>query len=362
LDERKACEEWRKEQIGYQENIRRLFTKKWVIRPESVEEVNALRAFDALTEVQGKALGFVRPSTFPVSKFKAGPLATSFEVLIPWESFPPADRLSLERIRIDATVQNEGFEVSTDLSSHVLDKRHEIPPVAAVMPPIVSNISPCHQPLMGQTVLGDEVPSFYFLTGSLEVKRVFTFVVPVPRFRQVLPASTDVSPEVGYEDFFSQELDRGEFLCGPYMSYRRGTEVRHFPFQLRPDSGEYSLAPVTHFPIKLLPDGTRLARYGPDRADGRSQKAGIFISTRVFALTPKLEATEVLSLSVWTYSVPEYEVEFSEDWKSVTEFIMGRDGEWTAEKFCLVGHAYQSCGKSSVPPKKRVLTERIPGA
>jgi hypothetical protein len=78
----------------------------------------------------------------------------------------------------------------------------------------------------------------------------------------------------------------------------------------------------------------------------------------VFALTPSLQVQEALSLSAWSDGVPGYEIEISDDWRTVQEFRQGISGLWISETYCLTGHVYRSCAKdsNSPPPRKRVLT------
>ena len=206
---------------------------------------------------------------------------------------------------------------------------------------------------------GEDQPAFYFLSPSLEINKAFFFENPEIPYDPPLPERGGVSPMASDQTFSAQELDKGEFLCEPFMSYRGGQIIRNFPFRLQPAGDQVSMEPLTPFPVKRLADGTRLIRYGPDRSLGLLwRKAYETYSMRIFALTPSLLAYEALSLAARSDSAPGYEIERSDDWRTVTEFLQDGSGKWTAEKFCLSGHTYRSCGKDpeSPPPRKRVLT------
>jgi hypothetical protein len=198
------------------------------------------------------------------------------------------------------------------------------------------------------------------LNRQLEINEAFFFENPEDPYGSPLPTKDEISPVARQERFFAQELEKGEFLCGPFMSYRKGSVVRQFPFRLQPPQDQVSLAPLTNFPVKRLADGTRLIRYGPDQSHGPLwKKAFVVYSMRVFALTPSLQVQEALSLGAWSDSAPGYEIEISDDWRTVKEFRQGVSGPWTSETYCLTGSVYRSCAKNpnSPPPQKRVLTQ-----
>lgn len=206
---------------------------------------------------------------------------------------------------------------------------------------------------------GEDEPALYFLSQSLEIDRAFFFENPEIPYDFPLPQRGDVSPGASYQEFFTQEFEKGEFLCGPFMSYRKGQIVRSFPFRLEPPGDQVSMSSWTSFPVKRLSDGTRLIRYGPDSSSGPLwRKAFLVYSMRIYVLTPSLLAYEALKLGAWSDAVPGYEIELSDDWRTVTEFRGDGSDKWTAERFCLSGHTYRSCGKNleSPPPRKRVLT------
>jgi hypothetical protein len=323
-------------QFSYQENVERLFRRRRYLSPAAAQETWALPAYDSLSEAQRDALPFPRPAALPRRKFRtiAGDVM-EFEIFIPWEIFPPADRLNLERIRMLAVVG--GYSTPEELA------------VVGVSPPITSRITTCAQPLADN--------AFYFLSPSLATDETFAFEEPQwEDDSDTNPADNPNSSEfvfkAGTTEYFTQELGKGEFLCGPYLSYRKGSVFRQFPVYLE-HSRDGSGQRVSSFPVRRLADGTWLIKYGPEMyTDPSWRKAMATYSMRLFALSPSLSFREVLSLSEGAYYIPGYGTEISDDWLTVTEFR--EQMAWTSEEFCWTGHIFKSCGRNpnSPPPKE----------
>jgi hypothetical protein len=288
----------------------------------------------------------------PSQKFKTLPDGgVSFEALIPWELFPPADRLSVDRLGLAVNVLKGGAPVGETARSSIQS--------IAVFPSIATRITTCGQPLVGRNLHGEDEPAFYFLAHSLEIESAFIFENPEVPYDTSLPKHGEVSPIASYQDFFAQELDKGEFLCGPFMSYRKGTVMKRFPFRLEPPQDQVSRVKLRPFPVRRLPDGSRLIQYGPDKSFGPLWRRGYLVySLRLYALTLSLDAYEALSLGAWSDAVQGYEIEVSDDGRTVKEFRENSNGTWTSQSFCLSAHTYRSCGtdQKSPPPRKRVLT------
>ncbi|MGJ5817377.1 hypothetical protein [Paludibaculum fermentans] len=347
-----ACIQWRSDQAAFRERLQRQFIRMWRLSPTGAQEAYALPAFDGLTEVQRKALKFPRPEGLPNQKFKTlADGSVNFEALIPWELFPPADRVSMDRLGLAVKVLERGTTAGeTD--------RADIPSIA-VTPSITARVTTCGQPLVGRNLHGEDKPAFYFLTHSREIESAFIFQNPEIPYDTMLPKEGEVSPIASYQDFFAQELDKGEFLCGPFMSYRKGAVTRHYPFRLEPPEDQVSSMKLRPFPVRRLPDGSRLIQYGPDQSHGPLWRRGYAAYSLVlYVLTPSLDTYEALNLGAWSDNGRGYEVEVSGDGRIVKEFRQSIEGAWTAQSFCLASHTYRSCGQDpkSLPPRKRVLT------
>jgi len=354
-EEKNSCLQWMQEQADFREKLQRQATRVWRLAPNAAEEAYAVPAYDGFTDGQRKALRFERPAGLPVSQFRtSADGSATFEVLIPWEVFPPADRLNIERVRLAVNIKSN-FEGSPPNAAAVRENL----PLYAISPAITTRITTCGQPLLGKNLHGEDEAAFYFLNRSLVIDRAFFFGNPEEAYGHPLPEKDEVSPIASYQTFSTQALGNNEFLCAPFMSYRKGQVTKNFPFRLEPPGDQWSRNGLTTFPVKRLPDGTLLIRYGPDIASGPLwHKAFVVYSMRIYVLTPSLLAYEALSLGAWSDAVPGYELEWTDDWRTVTEFRQNQAGVWTSERFCLAGHTYRSCGKdmASPPPRKRVLT------
>lgn len=340
-----ACLAWVKEQSVYRERIRSLFRRDWHINLEAVSsETEAGFAWDALTEFQRKSILLPRPSGLPLSKYRTHPDSVEFEILIPWQILPPASSLTIDRIRL--AVRASGLATYGNSSG-------EPPPQMSVSPPIVSHITPCEQPLTGQFIGTDSMPAFYFLNASHDIREVFFFENPRRDPWALVPSEKDISPVVSELGFFTQTLGPGEFFCSPYMTYRKGSDIRPLGGDLWPWEGGSA-----KLPVKRLASGTLLIRIGPIAYFGPLWTKAFFeYPTKIIAVTPKLDIHEALTLWSRSDMVDGYEVEVSEDWRTVTEFKKNLD-HWSSQAYCLTGDTYESCGKNpnSPPPKKRVLT------
>ncbi|MBL8213521.1 MAG: hypothetical protein JNK87_22575 [Bryobacterales bacterium] len=66
-------------------------------------------------------------------------------------------------------------------------------------PPVTTQVTTCGQPLLAQSVEGNDTPPFYFLRRSPQIDRAFFF--------------EDVE-----HAFFPQALGPGEYPSGPFLS------------------------------------------------------------------------------------------------------------------------------------------------
>jgi hypothetical protein len=239
-----ACMAWIVRQEAYRKLLLKQFRRVWQITPESAAETWALPAWTAMTSDEQEALQFAAPSGVPRRKFRTETGgATTFEILVPWNLFPPANALRIDHLGLDVTVGENPSDAPSDL------------PTVSLSRPIDTRITECAQPL--------KEDAYYFLTSSHVVKKTFIFSNHEERDPEPTPADDEVSPEARYFAHFTQKLGPDESICGPQMSYRKGPVRKQYPFRLGPGDGEESNSPFD-FPVHRLADGTWLIRYGPD--------------------------------------------------------------------------------------------------
>ena len=363
--QKQECLEWIRQQSTYREKLKSLFTRMWRITPNVVEEAYATGIYASLPDAQQKALAQLKPSGQPVAKFSFDQFGQkfTFEVLVPWEAFPPGHRLTLERIKLALNMMEGNHTRATTQSSP-----DQIPGNGlrsfAFATPIVAHFTPCDFPLIG---LSGE-PLYCFWGPSLTVRDGFTLHNELACCGAISMAPPNaLSPFVVPFESFVQKLSADEFLCGPSLAYRKGKSIILSSLELGAGPGFFPLAPLPpSLPVFRLPNGTRLIREGPSLSYQQQSytmcSACPFVKLAIYALKPSGEIEVALSLGdrIGDIGLSEYDVEMSADWRTVTEFR--NNGEkWTSKKFCLRGEKYQPCGEdSNAAAPKHGLVPRVP--
>jgi hypothetical protein len=339
-----SCIAWENGQKIYRTLLPKLFLRRWNLTPTAVTETYATPAFRALTAEQQKRLADLKPSALPQVRFAA----QSFDIQVPWAAFPPADRLSLDRIGFQVDVRGGGLALTT------LSKGTKLGglPQVALSPPVVTRLTQCEYPLTARSLYGEERPAYYRLNGRFEASDVFLLENDA-RGYQYKPEATSLSPGPRTAQFFQQQLSSGEFLCGPAMAYRKGDTIKRFPDLVSP-------MPDTRLPVKALMDGTRLIQFGTGisySTFGSGQCGACPIVTlKIFALLPSGNIQEAATLG-HRIEADEYEVELSPDWTRIVEYFE-TDDKWRSVTHCLAGHAYKPCADDPKSPAPRTHAVR----
>jgi hypothetical protein len=228
--QKEQCRDWIRQQLAYREKLKSLFTRMWRIAPSVVEEAHAIGIYASLPDAQRKALVQLKPSGQPVAKFSFDQFGQTFtfEVLVPWEAFPPGNRLHLERIKLALNIM-EGSQTRAT-TQFGLD---EVPGHGlrsfALATPLVAHFTPCEYPLIGPS--GE--PLYCFLGPSLTVREGFTLHNELACCGAIaMPPSDALSPLLVPFESFVQTLSPGEFLCGPSLAYRKGNSIIPSSFEL----------------------------------------------------------------------------------------------------------------------------------
>jgi hypothetical protein len=357
---KRTCLKWLGDQAPYREKLRALFTRMWRMAPDVTEEAYASPIFDSMNEAQKAALKPLKPAGLPTSKFIFDEWRRkfSFEILIPWDAFPPATRLQIERIKLAvAIIERDRVIAST--------QREPNEPIANanlrsffLSPAVVTHFTPCEFPLVDET--GE--PGFYFMTDSKAVKTAFTLKNrPLSTSLIQLPEPDDVSPRVALIAHFVQRLSPTESLCSDPLSYRKGNSIKRLPFNLGPGPHFWSFDPLpTSWPVIRLANGTRLIKEGPEwlyyRQTSVMCSACPWAKLALYAIMPSGEIKMALTLGDRVGGAPEiddYDIQVSSDWRTVKEFA-AREGVWTSKIYCLSGDIYRPCGTGNqAPPAKR---------
>lgn len=346
----RPCLQWIERQGPYRARLRRLFLRKWNITREGPQETYATAAFASLTVEQRKRLELLTPKGTIQSKLSA----TEFELLIPWDAFPPVDRLRIERLGFQVDLRGRGYVRST--AAGFKGARYNGLPPVRVSPPVVTRVTPCDLRLTAANSYGELRPAYYFLNAALEARTVFLLQNDA-RGYQYAPDPDALSPGIRITDYFVQELERGEFLCSPPLTYRKSGELKELlPFNLT--KGEPKKLPVVY-----LADGTRLLQDGPNVSytEFGSGQCGAcpIVEFKIFALSATGTWTEALSLGT-RIEIGDYEIEVSPDLKNVKEF-QEIDDRWSSVTHCLTGRKYRKCAENphASPPRTTVVRDAV---
>ncbi|MBL8216307.1 MAG: hypothetical protein JNK87_36650, partial [Bryobacterales bacterium] len=154
--DRAGCEQWRQEQSHYRSALKKQFARAWKVAPNAAAEEHALPAFDELTATERSILRVLRPGGITESRFhKSATGVMESEVLIRWELFPPADQLTLDQLCLGVETgayrnpgQDKEDPFRMDLESFPL------------WPRVTTHVTTCGQPLLAQSVEGNDTPPF----------------------------------------------------------------------------------------------------------------------------------------------------------------------------------------------------------
>ena len=359
--QKSVCLKWLADQPGYRDKLRGLFTRLWRIAPDVVDEGNATPIYASLTKSQAAALKLLKPAGQPTSRFTFDEEGRKLnvEILIPWEAFPPATHLHMERIKLAARLAYDTKVITStqpEVDEPVTDSNLRS---FGLSPAVEAHFTPCKYPLMDTN--GRQAS--YFMTNARDVRTAFTLEnTPLSTSMIPLVEPDDVSARAYENTRFVQQLSRGEFLCSPPLSYRKGNSIKKFPFELGPGPDFYSLSALPKsFPVIRLPNGTRLIKEGPEWLLQHQTyvmcSACPLAKLAIYALSPAGEIKRALYIgarvSGFDKEPDDYDIQVSADWRTVKEFSSVQS-VWTSKTYCLRGDTYQLCGNGTqAPPAKR---------
>jgi hypothetical protein len=252
------CRAWFAEQVGYRRQFPRLFARQWQLAPGVAVETYAKPAFDAMTESRKRLEQTVPQGWFeqlidevfqielPEARFgKTYPEGYSFEVLVPWKALPPANRLTLDRMRLLVDVFSPGKTgrygaFSTSSKARQYGKVNTMNRLV-LTPPHRWRLARCSYPLetfaASPKVWGNyhspRLPA-YFLPAENE--RIDQLFVLGNQYIDFHTAPAGLSPIIKPNALFSLHLAPGMVACGPKLAVRRGeTLTLAEGLQIRPE-------------------------------------------------------------------------------------------------------------------------------
>lgn len=371
----KRCRTWADTQTQYRPLFRRLFLRQWLVTPDYAVESVATPAYDQITSRYAsdkpdseEVPTFLKPADqlqmwFGQNWKRPG---YTFEILIPFTAFPPLSSADLRDLRFMIDVFNPtqpGKEVvaySTSSPARIY-ARPETFNTLRLDPPQQFHLTPCDVPLSAKDKYNDRHPAWF-----------------IPRANQAFDFESDafilVNDGMGYQyepdalspvarpvHFFWHGISNSEWICGPYLSYRRGDNVLNFDVDVAQDG----------FDAHRLPGGDLLIKVGP-RVYGSEFGSGTCgacprTELRIFRLGADLTPREMLRLGGIVDNGAEASQDFAlaRDWSRVIEFDekglddQGNPGPWSATTWCRGEVAYGQCDHEDKvePPNPPLLKE-----
>ncbi len=207
------CKTWGARQQEYRKPLERLFERLWHMAPRvSGEELATTALTEALlyaTNFEQEALSRLAPRAVPVLDATEGVGFSYFETVIPWDAFPPADTLSLDRIYVAIDIAH-GNKLSATTAPRSAPGETPRLDALSLAKPHVSRLSGCSYPLDS-----DEKHGWYFPARSSTVSS--SFALENQRHGYAYDPE-GLSPLPVWTSYFEKPVGKTEFVCGPDSS------------------------------------------------------------------------------------------------------------------------------------------------
>lgn len=314
----KKCTQWLKKQKKYRETLASAFEYQFSTAPWAAT-ANALRrgqldynaVFEGATPAAGVQLSatartiplmYVKRQHAPTEKNR-----TSFEGFLAWDALPPIDTLTLDQLRI-------GVEVSSSLDDTKKIPLHTV----ALAKPRTFTLGACEYPLEIQNLFGETIPGYIFPSQKDQIDSFYTFENSIVAYQDqpVLP-----SPIAKKHELFSQTLETGETVCGPWLAVKKEENItRHFTYS---DWFSFWKVLKKDFEVTALPSGGYLILNKPFATANNPLGAGAdsglpALVMQIWYISPKGEVTIALDMAERTSApVPDAGVVIATDRMSV---------------------------------------------
>jgi hypothetical protein len=374
----KKCREWVATQQRYRPVFKRLFTRQWLLTDYYSVESYATPAFETITrdfasdqpqyaeqvpamlKPQGKVQMWV--SRMWTSQNRP---AYTFQIEIPYLSFPPLPTLELRDLRLMVDVFSPAppgkkmGPFSTSSPTRIYGKPESFNWIR-LDPARTFQMTPCDIGLTGADKHREKHSGWFIPHASESTGWQSDAFVLVNESQGYDDSPDGLSPMVRRIHNFWHGIDTGEWVCGPHLAYRKGETTK----QLAENVGEEG------FDAQRMSDGTLLIKSGP-RSYGENSMgqcgACPRVDMRIFSVDKDLKLSESLDLSsIIDTNGQSEDFALSDDWSKVTQFEKAPDnnkGEpapWSSTTWCLEGKKYEKCKeKQNVQPPDRPLLKEL---
>ncbi len=346
------CKTWSARQQEYRKPLERLFERLWHMAPRVSGEERATTALtEALlyaTNFEQEALSRLAPRAVPVLDATEGVGFSYFETVIPWDAFPPADTLSLDRIYVAIDIAH-GNKLSATTAPRSAPGETPRLDALSLAKPHVSRLSGCSYPLDS-----DEKHGWYFPARSSTVSS--SFALENQRHGYAYDPE-GLSPLPVWTSYFEKPVGKTEFVCGPDLKYSANGRLFESDGYVHEDTLTFRALEGGRHVLKSGPVYGTLSPFGAGEC-GSCPTA----SLTMFILDPATGVTEAFDDTVMAGQFEtDGDIQLSPDWRTITVYRMkgiepGPAG-WSFERYCLSGDEYAPCGSgpSGPPPKPRQI-------
>jgi hypothetical protein len=371
----KRCHTWAATQTEYRPFFKRLFVRQWLVTPDYAVESYATPAYDRITArfASDRPDNEEIPATLlPVSQLQMWPGpgknrgGYTFEIMIPFTSFPPLSSTDLSALRLMVDVFNPpppGKKVgaySTSSPSRAYGKPETFNHLR-LDPPQQFHLTPCDLPLAAKDKYGDPRAAWFVPKSNqaFDFEHDAFIIVNDGSGYQYEPET--LSPVARPVHFFWHGIAENEWVCGPHLSYRNGEKLQTFDADVDEDG----------FDARHLAGGDLLIKVGP-RVYGSEFGSGTCgacprTELRILRLGADAKAQEMLHLGgiVDNGSGASQDFSLSRDWSLVVQYDQGamddqgKPAPWSATTWCRGEAAYAQCNHEDdvQPPNPPVLKE-----
>ncbi len=365
LADEEQCKVWFRDQVRYRESFKKLFQRQWQISPNVQAEVYALPAFKALkatsstmfAESEQTKVVLLQPKvdSFPTRFFETEQ-GYSFEMLIPWDQFPPFHALQMKDMRILVDVFSSGTKDTQGPFSSSSSKRIYGDPTTystfSIFNPRHYILTSCHYEVV------DKLDKKYTFFMPIQTKDAYTSLFTLGNEvggYQYAPHPAASSPSVYKNNYVMKDLGNNLIVCGPKLTYVHNNKTVRSEF------------PITNsVETKVLANGDVLVKQGP------TIRTASLLGTGTCGACPVVDFNfYYIDLKKGTikrashfelrdiYESGDFDYSLSLDWNKVTIFdgITSFDDyattTWGSDDYCFndTTHLYEACGTQENIPE-----------
>jgi len=355
------CRSWESLQSVYRAQLRGVFTRHWELTPEVAFETWASEAHHQLgpflSDRNRADFAGLEPRERP-KMVSTGGTDASFEILVPWEAFPPANTLNLASVYLAVEFCDPGRPCSS--TSLALKKGEPLTfSKLTLAQPKVSGVSRCGYGLDATDLFRNKYQGWYLPNREGVIANVFALENLISGY-QYFP--TGVSPVPVWKHYFSRTVTVGEEVCGPDLRYVAGGKT--WVAGPAEDADEFQFDPKIdeqHLEIRSVAKGAHLLKTGPTfgtRSPLGTGQCGAATTAEVafYHLSPSQGVT-VAFRQVLSTCTGLHDIRISPDWQTITvyqaQFDVAAEKEvWSFKRYCLAETKYEVCGEGPAAEQK----------